>query len=49
MEKEVAQKLGKRIIAIIPRGSTYVPKFIKNVKPEYISNNVRTIQKTLKK
>jgi MTH538 TIR-like domain (DUF1863) len=49
MEIEVAQELGKRIIAIKPRGSTYVPKFIKDAKPEYISSNVRTVQKSLKK
>jgi MTH538 TIR-like domain (DUF1863) len=49
MEIEVAQALGKRIIAIRPRGSTYVPKFIKDAKPEYISNDIRTVQKTLKR
>lgn len=49
MEIEVAQELGKRIIAIKPRGSTYVLKFIRDAKPEYISSNVRIIQKTLKK
>lgn len=47
MEIEVAKELGKRIIAIKPRGSNYVPKFIKDAKPEYISSNVRTVQKTL--
>lgn len=49
MEIEVAQELGKRIIAIRPKGSTYVPKFTKDAKPEYISNDIRTVQKTLKK
>lgn len=49
MEIEVAQELGKRIIAIRSKGSYYVPPFIKKANPEYISNDIRTVQKALKK
>ncbi|MBB3841055.1 hypothetical protein FHS57_005076 [Runella defluvii] len=49
MEIEVAQELGKIIIAIRPKGSNYVPPFIKKANPEYISNDIRTVQKALKK
>lgn len=50
MELEVAKELRKKIIAIRPdRDSYYVPPFIQKFNPEYISNNIRTIQKSLKK
>ncbi|MCR9062889.1 MAG: TIR domain-containing protein [Cytophagales bacterium] len=47
MELEVAQELGKTIYAVRPKGTYYIPQFIKKFDPEYIWNDIRTLQKTL--
>jgi hypothetical protein len=49
MELEVAQELGKAIFAIRPKGTYYIPPFIKQFNPEYIWNDIRTVQKTLRR